>query len=244
MVRRYKLHSGCIIQIKRYLGLITQTRKYYFITLGVLVTLLFIWVDEVFVIINLEIISYKYQLFKIVLHTSIAYKLAKIVKAKMEGSSHLKAINPKHLFIVLFLLFNSYIITQYLSRTISYRIINSEVRSALSSKLTELDRSGTGYEAVGLSIKEYQELIKSKNLFDLPEEASDIYVLDWYGFQDYNRTVEFTLDPDYDLKAFFRDTSIANHLELVKGYYDQKLNKRIQLDTIYSKRYRWDIFET
>jgi len=186
--------------------------------------------DEVFIKTNASLLTYKYEIAKIIIHTTIAYKLSKYIIKKLNQRNYLKLIKPKLLFWGLFMLFNSYLLTQYISRIASTQIINYEVRKSLGNKLTQTNYSGTGYEGFKLTILEYEEINKYSNLLNLPKEASDIYIFDWYGMQDYNRIVEFTVESNFELNKFFQDSIFLKNIELLTAQYD----------TINSKRYKWE----
>lgn len=223
--------------------MILKTRKYYFIVITVLVLLLLLWMDEVIIKTNTSILTYKYQIGKILIHTAIAYKASKYITNKLLVKPYFKSIKPKYLFLGIFMLCNSYIILQFTSRTVITKISNYETRKSLGAKLVKTDHSGTGYEGDKLTIDEYEEINRYTNLPELPKEAKDIYVYDWYGMQDYSRIVEFTVKPDFKLKQFFKDSLSLNKIELVKYRYDKQINQTIEYDTIGSKRYKWEVGE-
>lgn len=208
-----------------------KTRKYYFISIALLTLLLVIWMDEVFIKTNPPILTYKYELVKILIHTTIAYLLSKFISNKLNEKGYFEKIKQIYLFLGFFALCNTYIISQYVSRTVSIKLVNYETRNSLKYKLSKTGFTGTGFEGKNLTIFEYGEINKYTKLPNLPHEAKNIYVFDWHGFQDYRRIVEFTVKPEFKPKHFFQDTSVLNQIELI-------IDKN---DTTKSYRYKWEI---
>lgn len=173
-------------------------RGYLFVMITVLCFLLIIWTDDVYFKTNSINLILSYQLVKIVLHSFIAYRIAKYLCKKLSSVGKLNEVNHNTYFLILFVLFNSYILIQYSYRVISFKIVNAELRGSIADKLIKTKTIGTGYEGQNLSYKEYQEIIRFTNLPDIPEVSTDIYIYDWYEF-DFSRIVEFNVPRNYKI---------------------------------------------
>ena len=210
-----------------------------------LLVLLFFWMDEVFIKTKPEILTYQYEIAKIFIHTSIAYLVVKYIFKLFKLNNKFKEKKQSYFFVAMFLLFNSYIVCQYISRTVSTRIIHQKLRKSLSPKLEKTKSIGTGYEAKHLSFEEYFELNKNNNLPSLPNSAFDIYVYDWYEIQDFRRIVKFNLDADINLNLYYKDESSTlgkiKRLEPFELIEDSKNSQKFDPEKFI--RYKWEVGE-
>lgn len=207
-------------------------------TILVLSLLLILWVDELAVK-QMGFLGYQYEMLKIVLHSLLAYFISKLINKKFRLTEKIKSINPNSIFLITFLILNSYIICQYMSRTISHRVLNHEIRDKINIKTKELGPTGWGFETDSLSYPEFKELVKYTNLPDIPKSAENIFVHDWYEI-DFNREIKFNVKPSLNLSEFYEnDTLILNNIQKLNYDFDENTFQQIQLDTIKFTRYKW-----
>lgn len=217
-----------------------KTRILLVSAIVILTVLMDIWIDEL-CLKQMGFLGPRYQLMKIILHSIISYKLAKLVIKKFKLEEKIKALNPTIIFLGFFLLLNAYIIIQYSTRVISNRFINKEMRIELNSKTIKLGPAGWGYESDSLTYEEFKELTKVAIFPEIPRESKNIYVHDWYEF-DFRKTLKFDLDQEFDINKFYNnDTMILRNIEKLELDYDERNRKLIRLDTTGFSRYEWEV---
>lgn len=190
-------------------------RKILLITILILSVLLYYWMDELYFK-QMGFLDHKYEFLKIALHSGLSYKLANYLIIRLKLENKFNSVNPLKLFTFMFLIFNSYIITQYVSRAISNRLIKNEVRKELNRRTIKLGPAGWGYECDSLNYSEFKELTKSSKIIDIPPEAKSIFVHDWYEF-DFRRTVEFEVPKEFKIYDYYKNNSlILNNLEKIE----------------------------
>ena len=218
-------------------------RKVLFAMIAALTFLLVLWMDNLYLK-QLGLLDYRYELIKILLNSMIAYKMAKYIIGRLKIEDKFNSITPNTIFILTFLILNSYIIIQYSSKVISNRIINREIRNELDNRTIKLQEAGWGYECDSMSYKQFRELIKDTNLPNIPEESSSIFVYDWYEIN-FQRIIKFNLNREFDLGGFYdSDTSTLNLIDRLEYEYDTKTGKSNKLDTSENIRYKWEAGES
>ena len=214
-----------------------------FITICSLLALLFIWLDDLYLK-TASYLTYQYEVIKVLIHCTIAYKVAKFLIRRLKLNSKFSEANPKLIFTILFLGLNSYIVFQYSSRAIFNRVIHGELREVIAKKTMQLNNSGRGFECDSLSYEQFKEIKRYTNLPDIPAESENIYVYDWSEL-DYRRIIKFSLRKDYPIEDFyqkhpdFEEDVIVNEVEYEK--YTSRLikNKNPEYD-----HYKWEVGES
>lgn len=190
-------------------------RKVLLITILILTILLYCWMDELYIK-QMGFLDHKYEILKIALHSGLAYKLANYLIIRLKLDNKFNSVHPLKLFTFVFVLCNSYLITQYVSRAISNRLINNEVRNELNRRTIKLEHAGWGYECDSLNYSEFKELTKSSKIIDIQPEAKSIFAYDWYEF-DFRRTVEFEVPKEFKIYDYYKnDSLILNNLEKIE----------------------------
>ena len=231
-----------------------SSRKILLVTILMLLIFLYWWMDDLFVK-QMGLLNHRYEIIKIVLQSVLAYKLAKYLIKKFGLNKRYNSIEPQNIFLIVFLLCNSYIITQYTTRVITNCFVNKDIRKALNRKTLKLPPAGWGYQSDSLSYPEFKELTKFSRIIELPRESKLIFVYDWYEF-DFRRIVEFDVPITFDIHEFYEnDSTVLKKIRelkynefLYREIYDEngefKDAVKLKVDTNLFKRYKYEIFDS
>jgi len=153
-------------------------------------------------------------------------------------------------FYTIFFILNLLSLFHFSSKAISNRLINSELRKSLNSKIVNLEYSGWGYEVDSMTYNEYNE-INTGYYPKLPRESKNIFLFEWYEF-DARHEVEFSVSKKFNLTDFYiNDTTILNKIREVKFNEFSERHKIVrdrviqkhgqqQFDTMNQKRFKWE----
>ena len=147
----------------------------------------------------------------------------------------------------MFVILNSYIISQYITRIISNRIVNADTRASLNSKIFNTNSWGWGFECDSLTYKEYTELNKQESLLRIPPTASTIFYHQQYGLQDYNIELGYKVEKAFNPDEFYsNDTFILNRLLELRPdtsyYYYPPQFDTIETIVHFKRRPNWRIW--